>query len=423
MELFADFGHEKGQDDLLDLQTALGSLRRVHEQWAQKPFEAVPLLSRKIILSDETMGAISDLEISTARWDTRIGFSPHCDTVALVMSRMEGVCAAIANGIAADWRICCYLDYYTSKAKAAPSAVGTLVARTTGADATAIQASLCARQIEALVARLLDEECEIAALTPERIVSLNDAICRAINPAWELGMRTWDFPVDDGVPGHYRPPRAAALRPFLEDIAEFITTSKLSSITKSALIFFQLDAVRMFPHHFDQLGRIIAFYLWKHAGLVDAVIPPISATPAAHPQKHLEKLKPYLYQGETTDMLLLDDWIYHVARSTQNAVNLEAASFQEIEAIIGRWEQMLAERGGRPTPATRQLLQSLMANPVFSITSLAEDAQIAFSTAARITEVLERAGVIVQVSEGRRNRLYECSEALGFFGKMIPELA
>ena len=423
MELSADFGHEKGQDDLIDLQNALGSLRRVHDQWTQKPFQASMLTGRKIILSDETMGAISDLEIATARCDTEIGLSPHCTTMARLMSRMEGVCAAIANGFPADYRVCCYLDYFTAKAKASPEAIGTLVAQATGASLPVIQASLCGRQIEAIVARLLNEECAIASMTPERIVSLNDALCRAINPTWELGMRTWDYRApEDGRAMAYQPPAASDLRRYLEDISTFVTDSKLSPVAKAALVFFQLDAVRMFPHHFDQLGRIISFYMWKHTDLVRHVIPPISATPAIHPKKHQEKLKPYLYQGETTDMLLLDDWIYHVARSTQNAVELELASYRELCALLRGWHQALQRTGVRPSATLSSLLETLVANPVFSITSLSEDAEIAFSTTGRFVESLEAAGIVSQVTDRRRNRLYECPEALAFFGKMIPEL-
>ena len=423
MELRADFGHERGQDDLIDLQSALGNLRRVHDQWTQKPFQASFLTDRKIILSDETMGAISSLEIATDRCDTEIGLSPYRASMARLMSRMEGVCAAIANGFSADYRVCCYLDYFTSKAKVPAETVSSSVARATKAPASVIQASLCGRQIEAIVKRLLEEECEVSTMTPERIVSLNDALCRAINPTWELGMRTWNYQTpEEGRPMAYQPPTAPQLPAFLQDISSFVSDSKLSPTAKAALVFFQLDAVRMFPHHFDQLGRIISFYMWKHTDLVRYVIPPISATPAIHPQKHQEKLKPYLYQGETTDMLLLDDWIYHVARSTHNAVDLEQASYRELCALLDRWKAAVAQQSAKVSAALSALMETLVSNPVFSISSLSEDAGIAFSTTGRLVEILEEAGIVRQVTPGRRNRLYECPEALSFFATMIPEL-
>lgn len=112
MEFGADFSHDEGKDDLLALRAALDNYHRADEPWVEKPFEATLLTARKIILSDETMGAIADLEIRLARYDTLIGCSPYRSTVVQLMSRFEGVCAAVANGFKPDWRTCCYLDYY-----------------------------------------------------------------------------------------------------------------------------------------------------------------------------------------------------------------------------------------------------------------------------------------------------------------------
>lgn len=424
MESQEHFAREKGQDDLLALQHALTGMQHIRAPWIRKPYEAFPLSSRKIILSDETAGAVSNLEISAVRADCRIGASSHCDSVAQILSRMEGVCAAIANGFTADYRACCYLDYYASKAKATAESATALTAKTAGIEGAVIQGSRCGRQIEAIVARLLDEQCDSAFLTPARILSLNDALCRAINPTWELGMRTWDYPQDAASPlPPYQPPAAATLGHFLQDIADFIAASPISATVKGALVFFQLDAVRMFPHHFDQLGRIIAFYLWKQSALVESVIPPISVMPAIHPQKHQEKLKPYLYEGKTTEMLLLDDWIYHVTRSTQTAVDLELAVLHEATALIEHWTAALAQIGAKTTPGMRLLLDAILSDPIFSITSLADQAQVSFSATSRMVDTLEHCGIVTRVSGGRRNKLYECLDGTGFFAKLIPDLA
>lgn len=424
MEFGADFSHDEGKDDLLALRAALDNYHRADEPWVEKPFEATLLTARKIILSDETMGAIADLEIRLARYDTLIGCSPYRSTVVQLMSRFEGVCAAVANGFKPDWRTCCYLDYYLAHGAVPAVGLSAALAKATGADSQTVQSSLCAHQIEAIVTRLLEEEQSSTRLSAERIIALNDALCRTINPTWELGMRKWDPPVEpQGRGGGYKLPAASSLKYFLEDLADFTATSKLDPITKSALIFFQIDSVRMFPHHFDQLGRIISFYLWRHTGVVMHAIPPISVTPAIHPQKHLEKLKPYLHQGETVDMLILDDWIYHAARSTQNAVELERACLAEVERQIAEWQECLKSSSGRSKGTIHEILPLIFVRPVFSVSSLAKDAHSAYSTANQMALSLERAGIVRQVSAGRRNKLYECPDALNFFGKMVPELA
>lgn len=248
MEFGADFSHDEGKDDLLALRAALDNYHRADEPWVEKPFEATLLTARKIILSDETMGAIADLEIRLARYDTLIGCSPYRSTVVQLMSRFEGVCAAVANGFKPDWRTCCYLDYYLAHGAVPAVGLSAALAKATGADSQTVQSSLCAHQIEAIVTRLLEEEQSSTRLSAERIIALNDALCRTINPTWELGMRKWDPPVEpQGRGGGYKLPAASSLKYFLEDLADFTATSKLDPITKSALIFFQIDSVRMFP--------------------------------------------------------------------------------------------------------------------------------------------------------------------------------
>ena len=219
MEFGADFSHDEGKDDLLALRAALDNYHRADEPWVEKPFEATLLTARKIILSDETMGAIADLEIRLARYDTLIGCSPYRSTVGQLMSRFEGVCAAVANGFKPDWRTCCYLDYYLAHGAVPAVGLSAALAKATGADSQTVQSSLCAHQIEAIVTRLLEEEQSSTRLSAERIIALNDALCRTINPTWELGMRKWD-PLSS--------PRAAAAATSCRRPRRSSTSSKIS---------------------------------------------------------------------------------------------------------------------------------------------------------------------------------------------------
>ena len=73
--------------------------------------------------------------------------------------------------------------------------------------------------------------------------------------------------------------------------------------------------------------------------------------------------------------------------------------------------------------ARNEILPLIFVRPVFSVSSLAKDTHSAYSTANQMVLSLERAGIVRQVSAGRRNKLYECPDALNFFGKMVPELA
>ncbi len=130
------------------------------------------------------MGAIADLEIrlATLRHPHRL-LAPTARRSCSSCPSFEGVCAAVANGFKPDWRTCCYLDYYLAHGAVPAAGLSAALAKATGADSQTVS-SLCAHQIEAIVTRLLEEEQSSTRLSAERIIALNDALCRTINPTW-----------------------------------------------------------------------------------------------------------------------------------------------------------------------------------------------------------------------------------------------
>ena len=68
-------------------------------------------MGRKVILSDETLGAISQFEMFASRCDCLIGTSSLGPSLARILARMDGIFVTLLNGARADYRTCCYLDY------------------------------------------------------------------------------------------------------------------------------------------------------------------------------------------------------------------------------------------------------------------------------------------------------------------------
>ena len=419
MELRSPYDRKDGQRDLVVLAHALTASAPAREdfgQWTRIPYEPRKLCSRKIILSDETQGAISKLEITAARYDCLIGASDYRSSLRRLMHRLEGVFSWRLNGVDVDYRLCCCVDHFaTAGALAEQADPQQAVKRMVGAEGESVRAAVGAHQIETIIDGVFAGELETAGLTPARIVAIHDAIAGTLHPSQACGLRTWELPpvatARDG--SAYLAPPPQALPAFLGDVAAFIATSKLGPVAKSALAYFQLETARMFSSSIDEAGRVIAACLWKQEGLIEHMMPPISITPALEAGTHAKKLRFYLADPGSCELLMLDDWVYLIACSTLNAFEVEWACFQRAQELVASWEDVLVERGAKVSDQLARLLVELVGTPIFSISSMGQAVGASFSTTSAMVERLMRAGIVEQINEGKRNRIFECPDAVG----------
>lgn len=69
----------------------------------------------------------------------------------------------------------------------------------------------------------------------------------------------------------------------------------------------------------------------------------------------------------------------------------------------------------RSDSTTRLILDALPASPTFSIGYVASRLGRSFSSVSSAVDMLEAAGIVEQVTEGRRNRIFEAPDALELF--------
>ena len=201
----------------------------------------------------------------------------------------------------------------------------------------------------------------------------------------------------------------------------FLNNSKLGPSAKVALMHYQMEATKMFDTDIDQLARAILVGIWRNANLITHIMAPIAITPALAQRNHDEVLQPYQFCHGTSEMQMIDEWVYHTARASRNAFEVAQYSYSLACRVIESWGRALnGER--RLTEMTKRFLISLIGSPVFSASTLAESIDTTFTTAAKLIDTAEKAGIVVQVSHGRRNKVYECPEATGFFNAIMAEV-
>ena len=431
MKLRTSFKRDAVPNDLTHLAralTAIGAHGTADDfgQAAGDTYEPFRLMDRKIILSDETLGAISQFEMLASRCDTLIGTSPLGTALARIMARMDGMFVAQLNGRRADYRLCCCLDFFkesgTAKGGSDEARLSALCLDLT--PASVLSASKCAHQMETIE---LNSLCGAAPalITPGHVLALQQAIGRTFHPKVSSGLRTWDLPGESDEPDAdaYRPPSPLELPEFLQDLVTFLNESPLGPSAKVALMHYQLEATKMFSSDTDQLARALLVGIWRNTGLIKYLMPPIAITPALARRNHDEVLRPYQFAPGLSEMQMIDNWVYHTACASQNAFEVAQYGYTIAHQTLDRWRSIVAARGTRLTDTMERLLVTVVGSPVFSASSAAEAIGTTFTTATKIIGVLEACDIVRQMSRGRRNKVYECPEAVALFEEIVPDLA
>jgi len=92
-----------------------------------------------------------------------------------------------------------------------------------------------------------------------------------------------------------------------------------------------------------------------------------------------------------------------VARQSEDALSRA----ERINALVARWKDELA---GAPQAALK-LVDLLAQNPYSTVRRVEKQLKVAFTTAQRAMERLRAAGILQQVNEAKRDRVY-CATAL-----------
>ena len=102
-----------------------------------------------------------------------------------------------------------------------------------------------------------------------------------------------------------------------------------------------------------------------------------------------------------------------VAAQSEDAIE----RIQRIDELLSGWKfELVQDRSRLPERA----LDMFSANPFWTVRSLAERLDVAFTTAQRAVNRLEALGAVSRVGDERRNRVY-CAQAILAVLEELPE--
>jgi Fic family protein len=222
----------------------------------------------------------------------------------------------------------------------------------------------------------------------------------------------------------YVPPPHELVPDLMEDLCSFCNTEGLPAVAQAALAHAQFETIHPFVDGNGRTGRAIIHLVLRRRGLAPRVLPPVSLVLATLARDYVGGLTASRYVGSPTSSDATagaNAWLATFAGACVRSVT-DAATFESrAVALEQEWRERLDRV--RANSATDLLLHRLSGAPVLTAESAATLIGRTFKPANDAIQRLVEAGILHQITIGRRNRAYEAPEIIEAFTDLERQLA
>lgn len=200
----------------------------------------------------------------------------------------------------------------------------------------------------------------------------------------------------------YVPPPPTELMDCLGDWENFLHESTHPPLVQAALAHYQFEAIHPFLDGNGRVGRLFITLFLVERSILPTPLLYLSAFFEATRRDYYERLRGVSERGEW------EAWLHYflngVARQSEDALGRA----ERINSLLVNWRLTVAA-GTAKFPLA--LLDMLAANPFLTVKKAAERLGVAFTTAQRAVQKLEKLSIVTEISKAKRDRIY-CAKAI-----------
>lgn len=260
---------------------------------------------------------------------------------------------------------------------------------------------------------------EARSVTAEDVIALHHVLMSATRDAHIAGVvRT----KQNWIGGGATSPRNAAFVPpppefvdgLLLDLAEFLNRDDLSAAVQAAIAHAQFETIHPFADGNGRVGRCLIHVVFRRRGIAPRYVPPVSLILATDARAYVSGLTDYR-SG------LLDEWTGIFAAATKTAAIQARSLADRVAELQERWRAQATNP--RASSAAEKLIGLLPAYPIVDLNLARDLLRVSDPAAWGALQRLEGAGVLHQITVGRRNRAYEAVGLFDVVNKFERDLA
>ncbi len=220
------------------------------------------------------------------------------------------------------------------------------------------------------------------------------------------------------------PPPPEYVADLVADLVAFANDDSLPPVAQAAIAHAQFETIHPFVDGNGRTGRALVHLIFRRRGVAPHVLPPVSLVLATWAQDYIGGLVATRYRGPASGKAAsvgINLWIGRFATACKRAVD-DASSFEKrARDIEASWRERLGRVRARS--AADLLLGVLVGAPVVTVNSAAEMISRSFIQTNEAISRLVEAGILKQVTVGRRNRAFEAPDIIAAFTDLERQLA
>lgn len=195
----------------------------------------------------------------------------------------------------------------------------------------------------------------------------------------------------------YVPPPPHLLMDCLGALEKFFHESTIPPLVAIGLIHSQFEAIHPFLDGNGRVGRLLIILYLVERGILPSPILYLSAFFEATRAEYYARLNAVTDHGDWQGWL--EYFLNGVARQAEDALG----RIKRMQGTVAQWKQAFTAKSDKNCLT---LIDDCMANPFMTVGGVAKKHKIAFPTAQRAVDKLEKAGILKQTSDSKRNRIY-----------------
>jgi Fic family protein len=200
----------------------------------------------------------------------------------------------------------------------------------------------------------------------------------------------------------YVPPPHEEMLDYLGTWETFLHEETLPPLVQTALMHYQFEAIHPFLDGNGRVGRLLITLLLMQRGVLPLPLLYLSAFFEATRRDYYESLR------AVTERSAWNDWLLYffngVARQSEDALSRA----ERINQQLDHWRESVSRTG---SGVALRLLDLLGTNPFVTVRTAAAQLGVAYNTAAAALRRIVQLGILKQVGDARRDRVF-CAQAL-----------
>lgn len=261
---------------------------------------------------------------------------------------------------------------------------------------TSRNAQLIVGNVRAMQAALaLSESIDVHA-----ILEMHRALLEHSNPEIVGNWRNQQVWIGGGNLGphtaEFVPPHHERVPGLMDDLLAFANRVDLPILAQTAITHAQFETIHPFPDGNGRVGRALIQAMLRGGLLTRNVTVPVSAGLLHDTEKYFKALNAYR-SGD------IDPIIRSIAEASFAAVHNGRMLVADLERVRGEWSERVK---ARRDSAAHRLLDFLLRQPVVDSNSTATHLGISTVNAQLAINRLVDAGILAQISTGKRNRIW-----------------